>query len=66
MAERPLALPPRRECGVLCKRCEEIDVEIAYFRQRLASVDDLTAIGMLGLLIENLESEKADLHPVDE
>lgn len=38
----------------------------AYYRQRLASVDDPTAISMLSLLIENLESEKADLHPVDE
>jgi hypothetical protein len=47
----------------MCKRCEEIDAKIAYYKQRLVSVDDRTAIALLTLVIADLESDKVGLHP---
>jgi len=50
---------------IMCKRCEEIDVKIAYYRRLLARLEDRTAISLLSLLVEDLESDKVGLHPVD-
>jgi hypothetical protein len=49
----------------MCNRCNEIDVQIAYFKQRLASLDDRTAIAVLNMLIADLETDKITLHPKD-
>ena len=50
----------------MCEKCEKIDAKIAYFRRLLASVDDQTAIGLLNLLIADLEADKVKLHPKDQ
>jgi hypothetical protein len=49
----------------MCKQCEEIDAKIAYYRQQLVGVDDQTAIVLLNIVIADLESDKAALHPED-
>jgi hypothetical protein len=49
----------------MCEECRKIDVEIAYYRQRLIEVEDRTAIGLFTLVIEDLESNKVRLHATD-
>jgi hypothetical protein len=46
----------------MCEQCERIDAEIAYYKQRLVDLYDKTAIALVKLAIENLESDKAGLH----
>lgn len=50
---------------IMCKRCEEIVVKIAYYRRLLAKVEDRTAISLLGLVVADLKSDKVGLHPVN-
>jgi hypothetical protein len=50
----------------MCEQCDKIDADMAYYERMLARTEDQTAIVLLKLLIEDLASAKAALHPQDE
>jgi len=50
----------------MCERCETIDRQLLNYRHVHASIDDRLALSLLVEVIEDLEAEKASLHPVND
>jgi hypothetical protein len=53
---------PQWHGGMMCDRCANIDVTIAYYKKMLSDITDQAAIIMVNMVISNLESDKAALH----
>jgi len=49
----------------MCRRCEEIERQLKDCRRTYASTDDELALTLLAVAIDDLEAEKASLHPTD-
>jgi hypothetical protein len=47
---------------MMCDRCANIEVTIAYYKKMLSDITDHAAIIMVNMVISNLESDKAALH----
>jgi hypothetical protein len=50
----------------MCDRCEELDSKIERYRQLAAKVRDPLLTEGIGKLIEEMEAQKAALHPKQE
>ena len=48
----------------MCERCKSIDREIVRYRELAARMTDPQTLKGIDLLIEKMETEKRDLHPV--
>jgi hypothetical protein len=49
----------------MCDRCETIERQLLNYRDAHSSADDALAIVLLAGVIEDLETERSGLHPVD-
>ena len=50
----------------MCKKCGELDREIERYRSSQLAATDSLAIELLGIVVEELQSEKDALHPDEE
>jgi hypothetical protein len=50
----------------MCKRCDEIDTQIARYRTLRDGVNDRDMVDHLSAFITHLESEKSTFHPAPE
>jgi hypothetical protein len=56
-----------RECGTdMCEKCAELDERIERCRRGVVSINDQLTIDRLNALIDELQVEKAALHPEQE
>ena len=51
---------------IMCDRCRAIDRDIANYRRAYASNDDDFVLSLFAEAIEDLQAEKAALHPKNE
>jgi hypothetical protein len=49
----------------MCDRCRVIDHQLVTFQRLRATVDDKLAQALMAIAVENLQSERATLHPGD-
>jgi len=47
----------------MCEKCKEIDIKIEHYRRLAERVPDPLLTEGVAKLIEEMEAEKADLHP---
>jgi hypothetical protein len=47
----------------MCERCIPLDRALENFRRQQKTVDDRAALALIGIAIDDLEAEKAALHP---
>jgi hypothetical protein len=50
----------------MCDRCKAIDRDVANYRRAYASNDDEFVLSLFAEAIEDLQAEKAALHPKNE
>jgi hypothetical protein len=56
-----------RECGTdMCEKCAELDERIKRYRRVSSSINDQLTIDRIKALIEELQVQKAALHPEQE
>jgi hypothetical protein len=56
-----------RECGTdMCEKCAELDERIERYRRVSSSINDQLTIDRIKALIEELQVQKAALHPEKE
>lgn len=56
-----------RECGTdMCEKCAELDERIKRYRMVSSSINDQLTIDRIKALIEELQVQKAALHPEQE
>jgi hypothetical protein len=48
---------------LMCEKCEELDEKIEHYRNLMARVTDRQTSEGIGQLIEDMQAEKAALHP---
>jgi hypothetical protein len=51
---------------LMCEKCEELDEKIEHYRYLIARVTDRQANEGIGKLIEDMQAQKAALHPEHE
>jgi hypothetical protein len=47
----------------MCEECQEIDIKIEHYRRLAERVPDPMLAEGVGRLIEEMEAQKAELHP---
>ena len=47
----------------MCEKCIPLDRALGNFKRLQKTVDDRAALAMIGIAIDDLEAEKAFLHP---
>ena len=48
---------------LMCEKCEELDEKIEHYRSLMARVTDRQTNEGIGKLIEDMQAQKAVLHP---
>lgn len=47
----------------MCQRCTDIDMRIGFYQAILSESDDRFTVVSVQMLIEDLNTEKAEIHP---